>query len=115
MKTYPSDYLDIATQVIQAWRQIDETIQFGGISLSDLEADITLANSLQNQIIALETQLTNLRNHRDETRSNLWTKTKKVRTSVKGMYGDDSSEYEMMGGTRMSERKSSTKKPKTEA
>ncbi len=35
---------------------------------------------------------------------------KRVRSAVKGIYGDDSSEYEMVGGTRKSERKRPVRK-----
>jgi len=45
----------------------------------------------------------------------MWDKVKRVRASVKGLYGDDSSEYEMVGGTRKSERKTPTRKPRTVA
>ena len=54
---------------------------------------------------ALDAQLVDLRNKRDEVYSELWDKIKRVRNSVKGIYGDDSSEYEMVGGTRRSGRK----------
>jgi hypothetical protein len=35
----------------------------------------------------------------------IWDRIKRVRATVKGAYGDDSSEYELVGGTRMSERR----------
>jgi hypothetical protein len=35
---------------------------------------------------------------------------KRVRSAIKGVYGDDSTQYEMVGGTRMSERKPRTRK-----
>jgi hypothetical protein len=35
----------------------------------------------------------------------MWDKVKRVRAGVKANYGDDSQQYEMVGGTRMSERK----------
>jgi hypothetical protein len=38
---------------------------------------------------------------------------KRVRASVKGAFGDDSDEYELVGGTRASERKRPVRKPKT--
>ncbi len=59
---------------------------------------------------ALDAQLTDLRNRRDALFLRLWDKVKRVRAGVKGMYGDDSSQYEMVGGTRMSERRSRTRK-----
>jgi hypothetical protein len=35
---------------------------------------------------------------------------KRVRNAIKGTYGDDSSQYEMVGRVRMSERKFRTRK-----
>jgi hypothetical protein len=63
----------------------------------------------------LEAQLTNLRNQRDTLYTELWDKLKRVRNGVKANYGDDSSQYEMVGGTRRSERKAPTRKIKTAA
>jgi hypothetical protein len=40
----------------------------------------------------------------------LWDKVKRVRKGVKANYGDDSSQYEMVGGTRTSERQPRTRK-----
>ena len=36
---------------------------------------------------------------------NLWDKVKRVRSFLKGVFGDDSSQYEMVGGIRVSEWK----------
>ena len=60
-----------------------------------------------------DAQITDLRNKRDVIYDRLWDKTKRVRNAVKGLYGDDSSEYEMVGGKRISERKPPVRKPKT--
>jgi hypothetical protein len=64
---------------------------------------------------ALEAQITNMRNQRDTLYMELWDKLKRVRNGVKANYGDDSSQYEMVGGTRRSERKSPVRKAKTAA
>ena len=59
----------------------------------------------------LEAQLTDKRNQRGALYASLWDKVKRVRNAVKGTYGDDSSQStrEMVGGTRMSERKFGTR------
>ncbi|HJZ47095.1 MAG TPA: hypothetical protein VKE41_08005 [Roseiflexaceae bacterium] len=49
--------------------------------------------------------MTDLRNKRDERLIRIWDVVKRARATVKGAYGDDSSEYELVGGTRVSERK----------
>lgn len=40
---------------------------------------------------------------------------KRVKSSVAGVFGDDSNEYELVGGTRRSERKKPVRKPKVPA
>jgi hypothetical protein len=35
----------------------------------------------------------------------LWDKVKRLRNGVKGTFGDDSTPYELVGGTRLSDRK----------
>ena len=59
---------------------------------------------------SLEAQLTDLRNQRDALYEAIWEKVKRIRNGVKGSYGDDSSQYEMVGGTRLSERKTPARK-----
>ena len=58
----------------------------------------------------LDAQLTDVRNKRDELTAKIWDEVKRVRSTVKGLYGDDSSQYEMVGGTRVSERKTPVRK-----
>jgi hypothetical protein len=60
---------------------------------------------LDTQIASHEQQLSTARTQRDATYSTLWEKVKRVRAGAKANYGDDSTQYEMVGGTRMSERK----------
>ena len=50
------------------------------------------------------------RNQRDLVYNGMWDKIKRVRAGVKANYGDDSQQFEMVGGTRTSERKSPTRK-----
>ena len=87
----------------------------GGINSANLSTDIAAATQLVSQMNTLEAQLTNLRNERDTRYTELWDKLKRVRNGVKANYGDDSSQYEMVGGTRRSERKAPVRKAKTAA
>jgi len=107
--------LEQAQSVIAAWNQIDAKVTFGTLTNAALTADITQANLLMSQMNVLEAQITNLRNQRDTLHAELWDKLKRVRNGVKANYGDDSSQYEMVGGTRLSERKSPTRKAKPAA
>ena len=112
-KLYPTDVLEQAQSVSTAWGQINEALTFGDLTLAALTDGLENATALQLQLDGLETQLTNLRNQRDEGLVSIWDKVKRVRASIKGIYGDDSSQYEMVGGTRLSERKSPTRKAST--
>lgn len=110
-QVYPTDVLEQARAVLEAWKQISPTLTLGELNLEGLKADIDAAVPLVTQIMALEAQLTDLRNQRDALYEELWNKVKRTRSGVKGIYGDDSSEYEMVGGTRKSERKPRSQKP----
>jgi uncharacterized alpha-E superfamily protein len=111
----PTDILQQAQGVLAAWNQIDAKVAFGTLTNAALTADITQANLLASQMNTLEAQITNLRNQRDTLQTELWDKVKRVRNGVKANYGDDSSQYEMVGGTRLSERKSPVRKAKPAA
>ena len=114
-KPYPSDVLEQAQSVLDAMNQIDASMSVGTINSAKLSIDIATATQLVSQMNTLEAQLTNLRNERDTRYTELWDKLKRVRNGVKANYGDDSSEYEMVGGTRRSERKAPVRKAKTAA
>ncbi|MCX6064732.1 MAG: hypothetical protein NT121_03120 [Chloroflexi bacterium] len=73
-----------------------------------MDAQITAAGPILAEINRLETQLMVQRSQRDALNDDLWDKIKRVRSTVKGIYGDDSMKYEMVGGTRVSDRKPNT-------
>jgi len=112
-KPYPTDVIEQAQSVLNAWKQINAELTLGNMNVETFTTHITQTADTASQIDSLETQLTNLRNQRDQEMAELWDKVKRVRTGVKSFYGDDSSQYEMVGGTRASERKSA--KPKKKA
>ena len=114
-KTFPNDALAQAQAVLDAWKEIDEKITFGDITVDSLTANLTQAGTIQSQMASLEAQLTNLRDQRDDLNSVIWDVVKRVRTGVKSLYGDDSAQYEMVGGTRLSERKPIPRKKATTA
>ena len=104
-KLYPSNVLKEAIGVQVAWKHIDEGLALGGMNIAGLATDIEEIRKTQPELISLEHQLMQVRNRRDELYLAAWDKIKRVRASVKGLYGDDSSEYELVGGTRRSDRK----------
>lgn len=112
-KGYPNDVSQEAQAVLEGWKRISPPIVINGITPEGLEADLqTLASDL-SQMDSLEAQITDLRNHRDSVSANIWDQVKRVRAGVKANFGDDSSQYEMVGGTRKSERKVPTRTKKT--
>ena len=111
----PADILEQAQGVLDAWNQINDGVNMGTVTPVTLSTDITQAAQVVSQLNALEAQMTNLRNQRDALYSSLWDKVKRVRSGVKANYGDDSSQYEMVGGTRLSDRKPNIRKAKPAA
>ena len=105
-KLFPYNVVTQAQTVVTAWNQIGATVTLGTLLPAALTTDITAVTALETQIAGLELQLTNARNQRDALYANIWDKVKRVRAGAKANYGDDSSQYEMMGGTRLSDRKS---------
>jgi hypothetical protein len=109
-KLYPINVLSRAKLITAAWDQIGPTVMLGSVSNTTLTADITQAGVIEAQIRNAELQLAALRNQRDALYLSLWDKVKRVYAGVKGIYGDDSSEYEMVGRTRASKRKRRSRK-----
>lgn len=109
-KPYPTDVLDQALSVLDAWKQINEDMTFGDLTVAMLENDLNASRPIEEDLVNLETRMTDVRNQRDTLYAGIWEKLKRVRAGVKANYGDDSSQYEMVGGTRKSERKPATRK-----
>lgn len=73
----------------------------------------TRINTLEAAVAALDAlnaERTRLVNEKGEEAENLSDYIVQVRSVVKGLFGADSSEYDMVGGTRASERKKGKKK-----
>jgi hypothetical protein len=109
-KNYPTDIIEQTRAILEAWKNINPAFMVGDLTLAEIEADLARTSPLLVQIDSLETQLVDLRNQRDTLFLSLWDNIKRVRAAVKGVYGDDSSQYEMIGGTRLSDRKHPTRK-----
>ena len=112
-KNYPPNILEQASTALAACKQIDPALTIGSLTQDTFGALITAAQASQAQITQLELQLLELRNQRDNQLTQLWDTTKRVRATVRGVYGDDSSEYSIVGGTRLSERKRAARRAVT--
>ena len=108
--SYPKDVLEQAQGTAQALQQIDAGFKVGEISLAALENAIGLASVNRQKIRSLQAQLTDLTNEDTTLNAALWDTLKRIRAGIKAAYGDDSSQYEMAGGTRMSEKKKGGRK-----
>jgi hypothetical protein len=109
-KSFPRNTLAQATELLAACKQIDPQMSIGLHTQAAFAEEIGQAQALRAQIHALELQLTDLRNQRDARLTSVWDTVKRGRAIVKGAYGDDSSAYELVGGTRMSERRRPARK-----
>jgi hypothetical protein len=110
-KLYPADTLDQAKDILIAWEQIDPALKIGPLSQEALAADLERVHELRAKILQMQVELIDIRNERDQACLEIWDQVKRVRSGIKGLYGDDSSEYEIAGGTRMSEKKRRRRTP----
>ena len=106
----PLTPLDQAAAILAACKQIDPNLKPGILTQAEFANALAQAQAILSQINGLELQMIDLRNKRDERLTSIWEAVKRARSSIKGTYGDDSSEYELVGGTRMSERKKAVRK-----
>lgn len=109
-RVYPSDVYEQAKSVLDAWCQTDDQLTFGQLNAGALTMDVNRARAIDESLTNLENKLTDLRNQRDEVNLILWDKVKRVRAGFRASFGDDSSQFEMVGGTRTSDRKPRTRK-----
>lgn len=109
---FPTDIAQQARSVLEAWRQMSLPATIGEITPAVLEQELQALSPIQTDLDSLDAQLTDLRNRRDALGAKIWDHLKRIRGGVKANYGDDSSQYEMVGGTRKSERKPPQRKAK---
>jgi len=112
--TFPKDVIQQAQKVEQALQQINPGFKVGDdVSLAALQNAIGLADANRSKISTLQAQLTDELNKRVTVNTALWDMLKRIRGGVKSAYGDNSSQYEMVGGTRLSEKKKGGRKKAT--
>jgi len=109
-RKYPTDVLEQAQSILSAWNFVGATTTLGTLLPAAVSGDVTAAAPIEAQIASLESQLTDARNKRDALYDGLWQKLIRVRLAAKVTFGDDSSQYELFGGTRRSDRKARVRK-----
>ena len=105
MSRSPPNTQQQAEQIIEAWKNIGNEQELGGLTLKDLKDSLEKFQRTEIAIKNTQDRLTSLRNARMADRHALWELVKRARMVVKGQFGDDSDEYERFGGTRLSEKK----------
>lgn len=109
-KVYPTDVAEQAADSLVAWKQIDPGLRVGNLTQEALAENLSQLRAVQARIAELELELVSLRGTRDEQLARMWDSVKRLRATVKGVYGDDSAQYGLIGGTRMSERKRASRR-----
>lgn len=104
-KLYPTDTLKQALQIVNLWDHIGTVPIMGPQGYENLRADLSTVDELREKIKRLEAELVSVRNERDAVCIQVWDQVKRARSCVKAVYGDDSTEYQLAGGTRLRDRK----------
>lgn len=101
--------LQEAKEVKEALEKIGDDLP-DAISVAALEARITALEAKVSELDGLNADRTRVVNEKGDMAEDLSDQLVRTRSGIKGLYGNDSSEYEMVGGTRASERKKPKRK-----
>jgi hypothetical protein len=104
-RKFPTNLIKQSQTLLSGLSQITPAPTITGITATSFTTDVAAATTLEKLITDLEAQLNDKRNLRDAQFAALWDKAKRIRNSIKGSYGDDSPQYDLVGGTRLSDRK----------
>jgi hypothetical protein len=104
-RPYPPDVLDQAYAGLEAWKEISAGMSIGDLNQTVMQGNLDQVAEALTEIDSLEAQLIDWRNRRDDLLKETWGHVKRLRAGMKAIYGDDSSQYEMVGGKRLSDRK----------
>jgi hypothetical protein len=99
-----------AAQIIGVW-EANPDFNMKGVTVSDFKAAESNLSKVLDDIARKEKELTALRNDRDDQAGKLNELCTRARSGIRGFYGADSTQYELAGGTRASERKKPQRKP----
>ena len=106
--------LQEAHAVKQALEQIGEGLP-AGISASEMSDRIAALEDIIRQIDTLNADVTRLIDSKGDVAERVSDYIVQSRSAIKGICGPDSYEYDMVGGTRKSERKKPKRKDKPTA
>ena len=107
-----SPFLEGAQQRLNALSSIDPALDLGnGLTLAAYRAEVTSAQAKQDAYNTLLSQVDQAYNEFQAAEKSIRDLSERMLAGVASKYGKDSSEYEMAGGKRKSERKRPTRKP----
>jgi len=112
-KNYPTDIQKQTQTAIEAWKRIDPNFKVGELTPDQLAENLAKVAPITAEIESLEVRLTELRSQRDDLLGACWDALKRLRSAIKGIFGDNSTQYEMIGGKRLSNRKPAVRKAAT--
>lgn len=113
-KNFPTDWLEQIELIIAGARKYQ--IDFGEQrNPNGLELHVTNLQNMDKEITDLEITLASLRDRRRAVRAQAWQEATNLRAAIGALFGKDSEQYQAVGGTRQSERKSPVRKPKAKA
>ncbi len=100
-----------AQKVEDVWSK-NATFTMQDVTLEQFKAAMAACQTGDDEVEAKRRELTALINQRDAANRDLQQLTTRALSGIRGYFGPDSDEYEQAGGTRTSERKKPTRKPK---
>jgi hypothetical protein len=106
----PPKIEEAARGIVAVWAKNTE-FTMKDVTLAQMTANQTTLKGLLDSIKTKEAEILPLRNQRDDIAVVLKEQCVRVRAGMKGVFGPNSTQYEQVGGTRSSERKSP--RPKT--
>ena len=112
-KPYPSNVLEQGQTVLDSWREVNDEQTVGSLNPAALEELLTRFRDVVSRLNKAETQVNEIRNEYHDQAAELWNTIKRVRNGFKGIFGDDSYEFSLIGGTRVSDRKPPVRKTRT--
>jgi hypothetical protein len=113
-KDSAADVLGETPGILKVWGN-NPLIKIGDMTFADYSAKVQALETLHGDVEDKELDLSKIRNSRDDNALEVSGLNSRFRSIARGQFGPDSSEYEQVGGTRSSERKSAKKKTTTVA
>ncbi|MEY2879664.1 MAG: hypothetical protein RLZZ15_2044 [Verrucomicrobiota bacterium] len=113
-KSSPADFVIEADNILKVWLP-NPAFTLKDLTVVQYQAHRDELDNILTELKKKDDEVAPLRNRRDDLLAILGPSSSRVRSGIKGYFGEDSTEYELAGGTRASERKRSGPKAKPAA